>query len=142
MKTKNLKNKYWGLREMLQSPDQENWMVACTILEQADANKDNAMLTRLLVKLCDVPQHYYHENHKVLFERLEKYNKSGSVSDFYKKKGILTRYTYNELFQVARKQKPSPSVMKILVTEFNAQLQDTLEDMGYDFIKSIKVEYE
>ena len=32
--------------------------------------------------------------------------------------------------------------MKILVTEFNAQLQDTLEDMGYDFIKNIKVEYE
>ena len=68
MKTKNLKNKYWGLREMLQSPDQENWMVACTILEQADTNKDNGMLTRLLVKLCDVAHHYYHENHKVLFE--------------------------------------------------------------------------
>jgi hypothetical protein len=123
--------KYYNIKEMLRSKNSEDWVVACTVLEQIPHDEKNHLFIKLLLKFSSMGSHWIKENHPVLYDELN--------SD--KDAVFNANYTYNELFKSIKRSKTSVDQVKVLVEEFSQATLDILTNMGYDFIEEINIKY-
>jgi hypothetical protein len=123
--------KYYNIKEMLRSKNSEDWVVACTVLEQIPHDEKNHLFIKLLLKFSSMGSHWIKENHPVLYDELN--------SD--KDAVFNANYTYNELFKSIKRSKTSEDQVKVLVEEFSQATLDILTNMGYDFIEEINIKY-
>jgi hypothetical protein len=115
--------------EMLRSPDEENHVVALTILNNIK-NKDNLVVLLLCYKFGHPKMDEWKKDAKKAFNYLVKHTS-------IKESGA--GLTFKQIFDAIISVKVSPNQMNLFLQMFANHLSEQCKIMGYDFIDRINI---
>lgn len=122
------KLEYNTLYKMLTSSDQENKVLALSIMNEHDF-KINIMCNFLLYKNTDVYLTLWEEHAAYVLKNIKSY--TNSVASNY--------LTYKDIFNVSKFAKVDSDQLELYLVELNKFLMKTLKNQGYDYIESIDI---
>lgn len=122
------KLEYNTLYKMLTSTDQENKVLALSIMNEHDF-KTNIMCNFLLYKNTDVYLTLWEEHAAYVLKNIKSY--TNSVASNY--------LTYKDIFNVSKFAKVDSDQLELYLVELNKFLMKTLKNQGYDYIDSIDI---
>ena len=122
------KLEYNTLYKMLTSIDQENKVLALSIMNEHDF-KTNIMCNFLLYKNTDVYLTLWEEHAAYVLKNIKSY--TNSVASNY--------LTYKDIFNVSKFAKVDSDQLELYLVELNKFLMKTLKNQGYDYIESIDI---
>lgn len=122
------KLEYNTLYKMLTSSDEENKVLALSIMNEHDF-KTNIMCNFLLYKNTDVYLTLWEEHASYVLKNIKSY--TNSVASNY--------LTYKDIFNVSKFAKVDSDQLELYLVELNKFLMKTLKNQGYDYIESIDI---
>lgn len=122
------KLEYNTLYKMLTSSDEENKVLALSIMNEHDF-KTNIMCNFLLYKNTDVYLTLWEEHAAYVLKNIKTY--TNSVASNY--------LTYKDIFNVSKFVKVDSDQLELYLVELNKFLMKTLKNQGYDYIESIDI---
>jgi hypothetical protein len=122
------KLEYNTLYKMLTSSDEENKVLALSIMNEHDF-KTNIMCNFLLYKNTDVYLTLWEEHAPYVLKNIKSY--TNSVASNY--------LTYKDIFNVSKFAKVDSDQLELYLVELNKFLMKTLKNQGYDYIESIDI---
>lgn len=122
------KLEYNTLYKMLTSSDEENKVLALSIMNEHDF-KINIMCNFLLYKNTDVYLTLWEEHASYVLKNIKSY--TNSVASNY--------LTYKDIFNVSKFAKVDSDQLELYLVELNKFLMKTLKNQGYDYIESIDI---
>ena len=122
------KLEYNTLYKMLTSSDEENKVLALSIMNEHDF-KINIMCNFLLYKNTDVYLTLWEEHAAYVLKNIKSY--TNSVASNY--------LTYKDIFNVSKFAKVDSDQLELYLVELNKFLMKTLKNQGYDYIESIDI---
>ncbi len=122
------KLEYNTLYKMLTSSDEENKVLALSIMNEHDF-KTNIMCNFLLYKNTDVYLTLWEEHAAYVLKNIKTY--TNSVASNY--------LTYKDIFNVSKFAKVDSDQLELYLVELNKFLMKTLKNQGYDYIESIDI---
>jgi len=129
------KEKYYNIKEMLQSKNEEDWVLACSLLEIELAEKKNELVIKLLIKFSNISHYWLKNNQLSFYEGLEK------IFDI-EPNGRPANISYNNIFENLNANTSTKETTGILLEEFTNSLKEDLLSVGYDFVKKINIKCE
>jgi hypothetical protein len=129
------KEKYYNIKEMLQSKNEEDWVLACSLLEIELAEKKNELVIKLLIKFSNLSHYWLKNNQLSFYQSLEK------IFDI-EPNGRKPYISYNNIFENLNANTSTKETTGILLEEFTNSLKEDLLSVGYDFVKKINIKCE
>lgn len=126
-KLHEIKLEYDNLYKMMISPDNQNAVLALSLLETVDF-KNNLVPILLLYKKTSISSEYWKEHAPKLWAKLKKH---GVSSD--------NPLTYKQILEIIKDKKVSEDQVNIFIQSVNDTLKNHLCDYGYDFIEKIEI---
>jgi hypothetical protein len=125
------KNKYLNILGMLRSPDDENKIVAMTIIEQLDF-KNNIAKILLLKKHSDSTNKLWEEHAPDTFNYMKELSEK-KVLDINK------HISFKQVLRAISLLKLPPEDFEFYMQDFSEYLLTQVHSMGYDFIEEINI---
>ena len=125
------KEKYQNIIDMLRSPDDENKVVALTIIEQIDF-KSNVTKILLLKKHSQSHKKDWEENAPTIYKELEKLA-DDKIIDLNK------HLTYKQVLSAITRLQVDKEEFQFYMNDFTNYLLHQIQSMGYDYIEDIDI---
>ncbi len=122
------KEKYQNIVDMLRSPDEENKVVALTIIDGLDF-KANIAKILLMKKHSDSSNKLWEEHAPNIFDKLKE------ISNL----DISKHLTYKVILSVITKLQLPAESFEFYMKDFSNYLLNQVQHMGYDYIESMEI---
>lgn len=133
--SEQVKLDYKNLIRMLNSPDEENAIVALECLNNVDF-KENMVLIMCLYKNCRHSEKFWIENANAIYNKLKDISMIEDSSSYRHQAKAMTN---RRILEKAKEHDASNEQIKVFAECVTEELLIGLEQYGYDFIESINI---
>lgn len=127
MKLKLTINKFENIKRMLESSDEENHIVALSILEEQDF-LENITFILLLKKASNCKNNFWKEHAPNIFHKISS----------IKSLDVTKVFTYKDILRALREMDAPQDQIIFYLDAFSLYLKDQLASLGYDFIDKLE----
>lgn len=123
--------KYQNIIDMLRSPDEENKVVALTIIDQIDF-KSNITKILLLKKHSESTKKQWVEHAPTIYKKLEELEGDKLID-------LNKHLTYKQVLSAITQLQVNKEEFQFYMNDFTQYLLHQIQSMGYDYIEDIDI---